>query len=81
MRRSWGIVRQAWPASTDFQLAWSLRDLLALKHGQAAVHGSSQDGGMLLWQNAASKAMFGERGVLEVLSWMLSIPEVVSGWD
>ena len=59
MHRRWAMVRQAWTASRAYQLAWGLRDLLALKHSQAAVHGVSQEEGMLLWQNAASKAMFG----------------------
>ena len=57
--RRWAMVRQAWTASRAYQLAWGLRDLLALKHSQAAVHGVSKEEGMLLWQNAASKAMFG----------------------
>ena len=58
------MVKQSWPAGAEFKWSWGLRDLLALKHSMAAVHGVAQEGGMLLWQNAASQAMFGCHGLL-----------------
>ena len=48
------------PCSPGFQRTWGLRDLLAIKYTPACITVVAHDSGRLLWQNAASMAMFGE---------------------
>ena len=58
-------VRISGPA---LQHTWGLRDLLAIKYTPACITVVAHDSGRLLWQNAASMAMFGEG---RWLSWLL----------
>jgi hypothetical protein len=59
-RRYWGMIDQIWAPSHAFKNAWGLRDLLAIKYTVTCLTVVAQDTGMVLWQNTASMAMFGE---------------------
>ncbi|GAX83628.1 hypothetical protein CEUSTIGMA_g11052.t1 [Chlamydomonas eustigma] len=64
--KHWGMVEQVRPCSAAFQEAWCLRDLLAIKHTPACISVVERESGQLLWQNAASMAMFGCHGLFMV---------------
>ena len=58
------------------QHTWGLRDLLAIKYTPACITVVAHDSGRLLWQNAASMAMFGEGWILAALC--LHLPSLKS---
>ncbi|GAX79559.1 hypothetical protein CEUSTIGMA_g7000.t1 [Chlamydomonas eustigma] len=62
-QRYWGIVRQSLPSSLNYQLHWSMRDLMSLNTTRACMITVSEDTGVPLWQNSASMAMIGVHGI------------------
>ena len=67
---------QVRPTGPALQHTWGLRDLLAIKYTPACITVVAHDSGRLLWQNAASMAMFGEDWILA--AWCLHLSSLGS---
>ena len=60
-QRHWGMVQQVCGfESPSFSRTWRLRDMLTVKFTPSCITVVSTESGDMLWQNAASMAMFGK---------------------
>lgn len=62
LQRHWGMVQQICGfESPSFTHTWRMRDMLTVKFTPSCITVVSTKDGEVLWQNAASMAMFGEQ--------------------
>ena len=69
-QRHWGMVQQICGfESPSFSRTWRLRDMLTVKFTPSCITVVATESGEMLWQNAASMAMFGKRRRFSDREW------------